>query len=67
MKARALGISEGADANTIRDAFRNLARQHHPDVSADPSSAERFIEIHEAYEILRDDEQRKTYDLRKAG
>lgn len=62
-----LAIEPDAADEDIRNAFRTLARQHHPDVSADPKSAQRFIQIHEAYEVLRDEEQRKSYDLRKAG
>ncbi len=62
-----LSVDTDADEGEIRNAFRALARQHHPDVSADPKSAATFIQIHEAYEVLRDPEQRKSYDLRKAG
>lgn len=62
-----LSVDPEATEDEIRNAFRALARKHHPDVSADPKSAQQFIQIHEAYEILRDPEQRKTYDLRKAG
>jgi len=62
-----LNVDPSATEEDIRNAFRALARKHHPDVSADPKSATQFIQIHEAYEILRDPEQRKSYDLRKAG
>jgi hypothetical protein len=62
-----LGVNTSATDDDIRDAFRTLARQHHPDVSSDPASQDRFIEIHEAYEILRDPARRKQYDLRRSA
>jgi curved DNA-binding protein len=58
----ALGVGRGASAEEIRSAYRRLAREHHPDVSKDPGAAERFSEIAEAYEVLRDPEKRERYD-----
>jgi molecular chaperone DnaJ len=58
-----LGVSRTADENDIKRAYRQLARQHHPDVSADKTGAEtKFKEINEAYEVLSDPQKRANYD-----
>ena len=57
-----LGIAEDADDETIRSAFRALARQYHPDVGAGSSPVE-FQRAREAYETLADPERRRRYDL----
>ena len=58
-----LGVDRSADAKEIRQAYRRLARQHHPDVnSGDPESAERFKAINAAYEVLSDADKRAKYD-----
>lgn len=58
-----LGVEKNADQNTIRKAFRKLARKYHPDVAEDKASAEeKFKELNEAYEVLSDPEKRKKYD-----
>lgn len=54
-----LGVSRDADANTIKKAFRKLARTHHPDAGGDEA---KFKEINEAYEVLSDDKKRQMYD-----
>jgi molecular chaperone DnaJ len=58
-----LGVDRQADADTVKKAYRRLARQYHPDVNPDPQSQERFKEITAAYEVLSDPEKRRTYDL----
>jgi len=70
---KTLGVPRNADEKTIRQAFRRLARQHHPDVNPnDKTNAEqRFKEINEAYQVLNDAERRAKYDqvleLRERG
>jgi len=62
-----LQIEFTATEDDVRKSYRALVRQHHPDVSDDPASAEKFKEIQEAYEILSDPKQRRKYDrLREA-
>lgn len=58
----ALGVPRDADADTIKKAYRKLARQHHPDVSTEPGAEARFKEAAEAYATLRDTEKRAAYD-----
>ena len=58
----ALGVPRDASTEDIRRAYRKLARQYHPDVNKEPGAEDRFKEISEAYEVLRDDEKRKRYD-----
>jgi len=58
-----LGVSRNASQEDIKRAFRQLAREHHPDVNADKHEAEaRFKEINEAYQVLSDPEKREVYD-----
>jgi curved DNA-binding protein len=59
-----LGISRDASPAEVKQAFRKLARVHHPDVAEDKANAEeKFKEINEAYEVLSDPEKRKKYDM----
>ena len=58
----ALGVSRDADTETIRKAYRKLARKHHPDVSSDADAEARFKEVAEAYATLKDPEKRAAYD-----
>ena len=58
-----LGVSKKATAKEIKQAYRKLARKHHPDVNPGDKSAEaKFKEINAAYEVLSDPEKRKKYD-----
>ena len=58
-----LGVGRTADEKEIRQAYRRLARQHHPDVNpGDEASAERFKNINAAYEVLSDTDKRAKYD-----
>ena len=57
-----LGVGRDADADTIKKAYRRLARQYHPDVNPDPASQERFKEVSRAYEVLSDPQKRAAYD-----
>lgn len=57
-----LGLKTGASAVEVRTAYRKLAKQYHPDVNPDPDARNRFIEIHEAYEYLGDENRRLWYN-----
>jgi curved DNA-binding protein len=60
---KSLGVARTAGDDEIRQAFRKLARQYHPDVAKNKKEAEeKFKEINEAYEVLGDAEKRKKYD-----
>lgn len=57
-----LGIERAASDDDIKKAYRRLARKFHPDVSKEKNAEERFKEIGEAYEVLKDTEKRAAYD-----
>jgi curved DNA-binding protein len=62
-----LGVKPDAGADEIKQAYRKLARKFHPDVSKEPKAEDRFKEINEAYEALREPERRREYDRARAG
>jgi len=57
-----LGIDRTASQDDINKAFRALARKYHPDVNKDAGAEDKFKELNEAYEVLKDPEKRKKYD-----
>src|SRR5499425_284610 len=58
-----LGVSKSASADELKTAYRKLAMKHHPDRNpGDKSAEQKFKEISEAYDVLRDDQKRAAYD-----
>jgi molecular chaperone DnaJ len=57
-----LGVQKNASKDEIKDAYRKLAMQYHPDRNKAPEAEEKFKEISEAYAVLSDDEKRQQYD-----
>src|SRR5712691_6517737 len=57
-----LGVPRGANEDEIKKAYRKLARKYHPDVSKEANAKEKFQDVSEAYETLRDKEKRAAYD-----
>ncbi len=57
-----LGVSRTATPEEIKKAYRTLARKYHPDVSKEENAEEKFKEVGEAYEVLRDKDKRAQYD-----
>jgi molecular chaperone DnaJ len=57
-----LGVGRDVDPDSLKKAYRRLARQYHPDVNKDPAAEERFKEIGRAYEVLSDPQARARYD-----
>ena len=57
-----MGVERDATQDEIKRAYRKLARKYHPDVSDDDSAEEKFKEVGEAYEVLKDPEKRAAYD-----
>ena len=57
-----LGVSKDADGDTLKRAYRRLARQYHPDINKDPGAEDPFKEIGRAYEVLSDPQTRGRYD-----
>jgi curved DNA-binding protein len=59
---KTLGLERGASDEEIKKAYRRLARKYHPDVSKEKDAKERFQDVAEAYETLKDKEKRDAYD-----
>jgi curved DNA-binding protein len=57
-----LGVERDAPVDQIKSAYRKLARQFHPDINKEKGAEERFKEISEAHEVLKDPEKRAAYD-----
>ena len=58
-----LGVQKNASKEEIKNVYRKLALQYHPDRNKEPGAEEKFKEISEAYAVLSDDEKRKRYDM----
>lgn len=64
---KVLGVTPKSSTKEIKETYRRLARKYHPDVNpGDTSAEERFKEINEAYEALRDEKKRARYDQVRA-
>jgi curved DNA-binding protein len=59
---KVLGVERSASADEVKRAYRKLARKFHPDVSKEKNAENRFKEVQEAYEVLRDADKRTAYD-----
>ena len=57
-----LGVDRGADKKAIKTAYRQKARQYHPDVNKEAGAEDKFKRISNAYEVLSDDSKRGIYD-----
>lgn len=57
-----LGVTRTATAEDIKKSYRRMARKYHPDVSKEKDAEQKFKELQEAYEVLKDPEKRAAYD-----
>jgi curved DNA-binding protein len=63
-----LGVQADATSAAIKTAYRRLAKKYHPDVSKEKHAEDKFKELNEAYEALKDDQRRAAYDqLKRQG
>ncbi|MDN5865554.1 MAG: DnaJ domain-containing protein, partial [Gammaproteobacteria bacterium] len=59
---KVMGVARDVSPDELRRAYRKLARKYHPDVSKEADAENRFKEVAEAYEVLKDPDKRKAYD-----
>ena len=59
---KVLGVDKSADQAAIKKGYKRMARKYHPDVSKEPNAEHKFKEVGEAYEVLKDEEKRASYD-----
>ena len=65
---KVLGVSKDADEDTITKAYRKLARKYHPDLNKTKEAEEKFKDVSEAYDVLKDKQTRQRYDaIRQFG
>ena len=57
-----LGVANNAGEDDIKKAYRKMARKYHPDVTKDPKGEEKFKDVAEAYQTLKDADKRAAYD-----
>ena len=57
-----LEVAKDADQQTIKRAYRKLAKKNHPDVNKEPDAEEKFKEVQEAYDVLSNEDKRAAYD-----
>ena len=57
-----LGVDKSASDAEIKSSFRKKKKKYHPDLNKEPDAAEKFKEVQEAYDVLGDEQKRKTYD-----
>ncbi|MEY4641312.1 MAG: hypothetical protein RLZZ227_1306 [Pseudomonadota bacterium] len=61
-----MGVDAKATPDDIKKAYKKLARKYHPDVSKEPDAEQKFKDVGEAYEVLKDEDKRREYDQMRA-
>jgi curved DNA-binding protein len=62
-----LGVPRSASADDIKKAYRKLSKKYHPDINKQKGAKEKFQQVNEAYEVLKDPEKRRRYDTLGSG